>query len=80
MQDLYRVLERYEDRATECAMFTCRKLVTDMIYESRISQNVAYKAKYGEKVKKRDVRNLRLTREQYMEVNAENYYYSFFSD
>jgi hypothetical protein len=51
-----------------------------MIYESRISQNVAYKAKYGEKVKKRDVRNLRLTREQYMEVNAENYYYSFFLD
>jgi hypothetical protein len=64
----------------ECAMFTCWKLVTDLIYESRFSQNVSYKAKYGEKVKKRDLRNLRLTREQYMEVNAENYYYSFFSN
>jgi hypothetical protein len=48
MQDFYRVFEGYEDRAAECAMFTRRKLVTDMIYESRISQNVAYKAKYGE--------------------------------
>jgi hypothetical protein len=53
MQDFYRVLEGYADRAAECAMFTCRNLVTDMIYESRISQNVAYKAKYGEKVKKK---------------------------
>jgi hypothetical protein len=51
-----------------------------MIYESRILQNVAYKAKYGEKVKKRDVQNPRLTPEQYMEVNADYYYYSFLSD
>jgi hypothetical protein len=52
MQDFYRCLEGYEDATAECAMFTCQKLVTDMIYESHISQNVAYKAKYGEKVKK----------------------------
>jgi hypothetical protein len=64
MQDFYRCLEGYEDATAKCAMFTCQKLVTDMIYESHISQNVAYKAKYGEKVKKRDVRNLRLTPEQ----------------
>jgi hypothetical protein len=39
MQDFYRVLSGYEAAANDNAMFICRKLVSDMIYESRILQN-----------------------------------------
>jgi hypothetical protein len=73
VHDFYICQEGYQQVVIECAMFTCRKLVTNMIYKSRISQNVAYKDKYGEKVSKRDVQNLWLTPRQYMEVNIENY-------
>jgi hypothetical protein len=77
MQDFYRVLPRYEAAANDNAMFICQKLVSDMIYESRISQNMVWKAKQHEKVRKSDMRNLQLTPEQYMEVNMLN---SFFLD
>jgi hypothetical protein len=62
------VFPGYEARANDNAMFICRKLVTDMIYESRVSQNMVWKAQRHEKVRKSDMRNLRLTPEQYMEV------------
>jgi hypothetical protein len=39
MSDFYRVFPGYE-AANDNAMFICRKLVSDMIYESRVSQNV----------------------------------------
>jgi hypothetical protein len=50
----------------------CRKLVSDMIYESHFLQNIVWKAKQHEKVQKQEMRNLRLTPEQYMEVNMLN--------
>jgi hypothetical protein len=62
MQNFYRCREGYEQVATECAMFSLWKLVTDMIYESCISQNVAYKVKYGPKVKKRRLKPAPLSR------------------
>jgi hypothetical protein len=75
MQDFYRVFPGYEAAANDNAMFICRKLVSDMIYESRISQNMVWKAQQHEKVRKSDMQNLWLTLEQYMEVNMLN---SFF--
>jgi hypothetical protein len=77
MQDFYRVFPRYEAVANDNAMFICRKLVSDMIYKSCVSQNMVWKARRHEKVRKSDMRNLRLTPEQYMEVNMLN---SFFLD
>jgi hypothetical protein len=68
MQDFYRVFRGYEARANDNAMFIYHKLVTNMIYESRISQNMVWKAQRHEKVRKSDMRNLWLTLEQYMEV------------
>jgi hypothetical protein len=77
MQDFYIFFPGYEAAAKDNAMFICRKLVTDMIYEFRVSQNMVWKALRHEKVRKSDMRNIRLTREQYMEVNMLN---SFFLD
>jgi hypothetical protein len=77
MQDFYIFFPGYEAVAKDNAMFICRKLVTDMIYEFRVSQNMVWKALRHEKVRKSDMRNIRLTREQYMEVNMLN---SFFLD
>jgi hypothetical protein len=77
MQDFYRVLPGYKAATNDNAMFICRKLVSDMIYKSGVSQNMVWKAQQHEKVRKSDMRNLRLTPEQYMEVNMLN---SFFLD
>ena len=56
------------------AKMTCHKLVADMLYEARIQANCDYKHRI-EKVKtnKGVVRNLRLTREQYLMVNIQHY-------
>jgi len=60
--------------AREVANTACHKLVADMLYEARIQANCDYKRRI-EKVKtnKGVVRNLRLTREQYMRVNIQYY-------
>jgi hypothetical protein len=54
MHDFYICREGYEQAAVaaaKCVMYSCWKIVTDMMYESCISQNIAYKAKHGQKVK-----------------------------
>ena len=60
--------------AREVANTACHKLVVDMLYEAHIQANCDYKRGI-EKVKtnKGIVRNLRLTREQYMMVNVQYY-------
>jgi hypothetical protein len=73
MQDFYRVFPGYEAAVNDNAMFICHKLVTDMIYKSRVSQNMVWKAQQHENVQKSDMRNLRLTPEQYMEVNTRQF-------
>jgi hypothetical protein len=50
MQDFYRVFPGYEAAGNDNAMLICRKRVSDMIYESRISQNMVWKAQQHEKV------------------------------
>lgn len=73
MQDFFRCQEGYQQLANEVAMTACRKLVKDMMYESRISQNIFYKAKYeGVKLNKAACRNLLLTKEQYLMVSIEH--------
>jgi len=50
--------------AREVANTACHKLVVDMLYKARIQANCDYKHRIeGVKVGKKDVRNLRLTRE-----------------
>ena len=73
MQDFYRCQEGQQLEANDLLMFTCRKLVSDMMYESRVSQNRAYYAKIGRKATKRELRNVRLEKSQYMEVNIDHY-------
>jgi hypothetical protein len=77
MQDFYKVLPGYEAAANDNVVFICQKLVSDTIYESCVLQNMVWKAQRHEKVRKSDMRNLRLPPEQYMEVNMLN---SFFLD
>jgi len=62
--------------AREVANTACHKLVADMLYEARIQANCDYKHRIEKKkTNKGAVRNLRLTREQYMRVNIQYYYY-----
>ena len=51
----------------------CYKLVKDMHYEARVQAIVTYKATYlGSKINKTQARNMRLTREEYIQVNIEH--------
>jgi hypothetical protein len=73
MQDFFRCEEGHQQLATEVAMTACQKLVKDMMYESRISQNIFYKANYERvKLSKPECRNLLLTKEQYLMVSKEH--------
>ena len=74
MQDFYRCEEGMMTVAREVSNTACQKLVADMLYEARIQANCDYKRRI-EKVKtnKGDVRNLRLTQEQYMMINIQYY-------
>ena len=70
MQDFYRCEKGMMTVAREVANTDCHKLVADMLYEVFIQANCDYKhCIEGVKTDKRDVRNLRLTWEQYLRVN-----------
>ena len=60
-------------RAMQVASKACYKLVADMLYEACIQAVIDYKARI-EKVKiyKGHVRDIRLTREQYLRVNTQS--------
>ena len=52
----------------------CYKLVADMLYEARIQAVVDYKAHIENvSVKKPAARDIRLTREQYVQVSVQHY-------
>ena len=61
-------------RAMQVASKACYKLGADMLYEARIQAVIDYKARI-EKVKiyKGPMRDIRLTREQYLRVNTESF-------
>ena len=68
MQDFFRCHEGYEARAAHVAHKACHKLVKDMHYKVRDQAIITYKATYLG-ASKIDIRNIRLTREQYLQVN-----------
>ena len=72
MQDFYRCDEGMMTRVMQVANRACYKLVTDMLYEVRIQAVIDYKSRI-EKVKnnKGHARDIRLNREQYLQVNTE---------
>ena len=73
MQDFFRCQEGYEARADRVANEACKKLVKDMHYEARVQAVITYNATYlGLKITKQEARNMRLTREQYLQVNIEH--------
>jgi hypothetical protein len=50
----------------------CKKLVVDMHYEAQVQAVITYHAsKLRVKISKKDARKVKLTREQYMEVNID---------
>ena len=61
-----------KDLAMETANRACYKRVTDMWYEARIGAIIVYWAGKGRKVKKVEARTMKLTRQQYISVNAQN--------
>jgi hypothetical protein len=70
MQDFFRVERGYEQRANQVAATACQKLVKDMHYEARIQAIIQSNVEYRHlKVNKKQARQMRLTREEYMMVN-----------
>ena len=74
MQDIYRCQEGMLLKAMQVANTACYKLVADMLYETRVHAVVDYKARIEKvKVKKPAARDIRLTREQYVQVSMQHY-------
>ena len=60
-------------RALEVAKRFCYNLVADMHYEAHVQAVIVYNADVlSVKVSKAEARNIRLTREQYMQVHIEH--------
>ena len=73
MQDFYRCESGYESATTTLAHTVCAKLVKDMHYEVHVQAVIVYNADVlSVKVSKAEARNIRLTREQYMQVHIEH--------
>ena len=69
MQDFYRLMDGYAEKAEEVQESICKKLVRDMHYEAQVQCVINYGAnKLGTKIPKGEARTLKLTREQYLEV------------
>ena len=74
MQDFYRCEEGMLSMAMQVANKACYKLMADMLYDTCIQAIIDYKACIKHmKVGKPVARNIRLTREQYLQVNAQHY-------
>ena len=70
MQDFYMCDEGYEESAPVTSHNRCIKLVKDMHYEAQVQCVINYGAMFlKQKIKKEVARNLKLTREQYLQVN-----------
>ena len=80
MQDFYRCEEGMMPSAMQVASKACYKLVADMLYEACIQAVIDYKAKIDMvRIYKGPVRDLRLTREQYLRVNTQSYLNQLYS-
>ena len=74
MQDFYRWEEGTLPMATMVANTASYKLVTDMLYEMRVQAVMDNKSRIEKvKVKKPAARNIRLNREQYVQVSVQHY-------
>jgi len=74
VQDFYRWEDGTQPVAMMVANTVCYKLVADMLYEARIQSVVDYKARIENvSVKKPAARDIRLTREQYVQVSVQYY-------
>jgi hypothetical protein len=71
MHDFFRCEVGYEAMADVVATTSCKKLVMDMHYETRIQAIITYHGfVLGEKVSKQDARTMSLIRDQYLQVNT----------
>ena len=76
MQNFYRCDEGYEESASVTSHNQCIKLVKDMHYEAQVQCVINYSAMFlTQKIKNEVARNMKLTREQYLQVHLELYLY-----
>ena len=82
MQDFYRCERGYEEMAEDQINKACTKLVSDMEYEARIQAVIEYYALHKPapryKVDKTEARTMKLTVEQYQQVNVTTLIISYF--
>lgn len=72
MQDFFTCEDGYEEEADRVAHNRCYKLVKDMHYEAQVQCVINYGASFlRQKIKKEEARNLKLTKEQYLEVTLD---------
>lgn len=72
MQDFYRLVERHAEKAEEVQDTVCKKLVLDMHYEAQVQCTINYTAsRLRKKMSKAEARTVKLTQEQYEEVNLD---------
>ena len=73
LQDFFRSEEGAKETARAVARRCCPKRVQDMFYEARIQAVITFHANHlKEKVTKTQARNMKLSRQEYMQVNIEN--------
>jgi hypothetical protein len=70
MQDFFRCQPGLEERAYLVAYASCKRRVSDLLYESRIQAHIDYNATFrNRRINKTQARRETLTREQYLKVN-----------
>jgi hypothetical protein len=72
-EDFFKCEAGYCGRADVVATTWCKKLVVDMHYEACIKAIITFHASVlGEKVSKKNVRTMLMTRDQYLQVNTKH--------
>jgi hypothetical protein len=75
MQLYYKCEEGFEVRVEGVLTKACKKLVVDIHYEARPQAIVTYhRSVLGEDVKKKQARNMTLTKDQFIQVEKEHEY------
>ena len=75
MQDFYRLVDGFAEKADEVQERVCKKLVWDMHYEVQVQCVINYSAKFGWKMSKAAARTFKLTRAQYLKVKLDLFSY-----
>jgi hypothetical protein len=71
IQDFFGCQDGCEDAAALVLTKACKRGVKDLHYEARVQDVITFNGAYlGKKVRKKEAREMMLTKEEYMKVNV----------